>query len=314
MVFIYEDKLESSLTRFFVNAYTGKMNGEVPDYLVFADGASNLLASLINSQCLFPHEMFVVFVDVPPDNAVAVDTYNCLTIYAQNFVGSVWVIPIICAEYYLLKSVNNLSREIHLSNELYKKCLEVLPFDAFFEEHPEFGETPKNFEKLCKLYTYKYARGCFQTNVSDPKYFTVDCKCDTSLDSCTEQTLREKSISFVRCYPIYYPILTSESGVLTGNVPLELISEECFKFCESNIDKFIKERNTNKKRTMIPLYSLVDYKSYVNAYNIWLKGPMKRIKKQKKYDFTELDDHLSSEDKFIIDIRKFPIKIRKLKI
>ena len=112
------------------------------------------------------------------------------------------VLPIICAEFYILKllSKNKMitdetKADIAFNFELYDEVLqsnEVTDLDVKF---------CKNFEKYCKLVTMKWVKECAKTNGTQ-EYYTESCVCNTLKDnSCESYGLIQKAIDYVSQYP-----------------------------------------------------------------------------------------------------------------
>jgi hypothetical protein len=201
--FLFEDKKKQLLSIFYERSYSKN----VADTFHYANGNSKI-ADYIDDN--FSEEDFIcIFLDLAPGNRDIRNIYRQLTRKRQTYKNLV-VIPIICREYYYLKSLENTSCIVQ--DNWYRTCINLEPActtkPSIFETESEDREYHK-FEGLCKLVTRKALRRCATTNISlngaerHRPYLYGDCICD-SIDrvaECNIDTLREKSNRFVAAFP-----------------------------------------------------------------------------------------------------------------
>jgi len=97
--FIIEDNPDMSISKLIK---ANKFNG---DSFIFSSGNNNLFGTL--STIYNTDDRFYIFYDLSPDNNVLISKYSVLINQIENeisnFNDNVWVIPIICTEYIVLK-------------------------------------------------------------------------------------------------------------------------------------------------------------------------------------------------------------------
>ena len=213
MIYVFEDKREDVLSEFFRKAYPE----DVSERFVYTNGNGAIL-SKVEQLLNCTHEIIVVFLDFYPTNNSITKIYSRLHYESRKNDNRVIVLPIVCAEFYLLKFLdkNNMitdkrKADIVLNFELFD---DVLRSNDFTEIDIKFCTT---FEKYCKLVTMKWVEDCAKTNKTQ-EYYTENCKCETLSNSdCISYELEQKSIDYIGQYP-YVPKSTYDNEVEDSDV------------------------------------------------------------------------------------------------
>lgn len=148
----------------------------------------------------------VIYLDIVPDNARLYAVYDRLRKLNIELDRDVHIIPIACAEFAFICSVQNLVGPIWSSEGL----TEILSKDLLYEEsslaRKHSSKRSSSFERVCKLFCeYGLNFDCCSVpdgdsaKSADKPYFSGDCKC---YGCRTRLSLQEKSDLFVSQYPI----------------------------------------------------------------------------------------------------------------
>ena len=104
------------------------------------------------------------------------------------------VMPIVCSEYYLVKSLVNQNMINVPEVEKIDQPSKII--DAFITSDID-RKYCKNFEKMYKLVLKKYCNNCTNTAKENQLYYTCDCECT---DCTCRKTLIEKSVELLQEY------------------------------------------------------------------------------------------------------------------
>ena len=196
MIYVFEDRADDLLSELFMSAYS-KCS------FVYTRGNGNLVDKIVellqNS-----NDTIMVFLDTIPDNKNTINVYNNLRRVSRKNNFRVFVMPIVCAEYYFIQSLSNNMFISHLGvdickNKGYWKNSELIEdMDKHFV---------KNFEKFCKLILLKNVKDCAKHSRKDNIFYGIyyqnDCLCDYSDNSCKKFPKVEKAVNFVHQYPVF---------------------------------------------------------------------------------------------------------------
>lgn len=202
MIYLFEDDENTSSSRLFRFAYG---NERTKDF-IYSFGNGKMLSkceSLLRSS----DEDIVAFVDMSPDNVELRKIYNKLARIAKKFVksdGSVrlHVIPIICAEYYMIKLLDVVGLLSSTFIDIDKCEDNSVDIDRLRKD--ACSEIIKNYEKYCKDVLKIKAADCAKSNsIRKDKYnkfYDLDCECESCRMNCYGMILREKSVNLLKQY------------------------------------------------------------------------------------------------------------------
>ena len=205
MKYIFEDSKESPLSELFT--YTFKK--EVFDDIIFTDGNSNIVKYVENALKDYPDEILVVFLDLVPAHSGIWAIYDILSSISIENNYKVIVIPIVCFEYYFIKSVEN--DGLFYDKESLDICCNKKPFFnapiIMSESHRRYCTT---FERYCKAMFRRRLAMCIRSDEYLPNnsrqdyynnYFYVDCNSSEGFYFCKEKPLIEKSERYLKEFP-----------------------------------------------------------------------------------------------------------------
>lgn len=209
MKFIFEDDPEDIISQFFMSAYPK----DVAKKFIYAVGNAKIEHTIKKELNEESQEEIVVFLDMTPDNLHTIDIYRKLRILSINYSYKVIVLPLMCSEYYLIKSlyestpwviVDDTGIEICVNKDVWRKS-DLLRSSRDIE-------FCSNFEKYCKLiliksvlncarHTGKYRGNRIGTYTKKEyeswygMYYRIDCAAH-----CNKKQL-DKAKSFLQQYP-----------------------------------------------------------------------------------------------------------------
>ena len=195
MIFVFEDMESDLLSKLFMSAYS-------KNSFIYANGNGNII-NRVTDLLENSGDIIIVYLDTIPDNKDTIDIYSNLKRLSRKNDFRIIVMPIVCAEYYFIKSLPDFSFVSHLGldvcrNKSYWK-------DSSLVEDSDRKFT-RNFEKFCKLILLKCVKNCIRRSRYDNNlygfYYTLDCFCSKSEDNCKEINIVDKAISYVKQYPI----------------------------------------------------------------------------------------------------------------
>ena len=207
MIYIFEDKADDLTSLLFKAGY----DKDTASKFIYAGGNGNLLKEAENQLCHAQEaEKVCVFLDMVPDNKELHKIYSNLRRLCRQYTYRLIVMPIVCAEYYLIKSLSNepvmkskVGVDICINKEVY--------FSSPLIETNDDKKFCKTFEKYCKLILLKnmencakHSRGENEENIMYGVYYTSDCICNRSMDNCVHKSLLDKALNFLQNYP-YMP-------------------------------------------------------------------------------------------------------------
>lgn len=201
MKYIFEDDERDILSIFFRQAYPTTQSSN----FIYARGNCNL-EDKIKNELENNNEHILVFMDMVPGNRELIKCYNKYKKLSRDNNFRVIVLPIICAEYYLIKALkdtpalsNSCGVDICINKEVY--------FNSPVITDARDRNYCKNFEKYCKLILMKNTKYCAThsgktTNEFYGAYYTKDCICKFKDAACKkEHTVLEKAINYIKQYP-----------------------------------------------------------------------------------------------------------------
>ncbi len=247
-VFIFEDSILTPSSALLKASYNG---GNIH----FSEGCSNMqskLEAVYNSE-----DEFYIFYDVPPNNSVAVDSYTNLC--EELFIyGNVYVIPIICIEYYILKMF------IKYNYGNFKKSIidlvDNLVKDFNANGIIEMNKLPSDYIKASLERVYKHILDeqnaqCFRNHnrydehgniIEDKvlgKFYKEDCDCERKYCrlNCTDSV----SLKAERLYtslPVFdvdnieYRALLESYDIFTRDITIDEVLDNCQQLLDEICD------------------------------------------------------------------------------
>ena len=105
--------------------------------------------------------------DLVPGNSSIVATYRNLKAVCKAYVNRAIVIPVVCMEYYFIKSIAAVNITLFKDHKIVTDCIEKKTFfeSALIETREDFDYC-KYFERFCKL-IIKNVRDCIKTTSSN---------------------------------------------------------------------------------------------------------------------------------------------------
>lgn len=151
MRYIFEDKKEDLISRFYRSAFREDFS---ENYFIYAGGAGNLEDKMMDTIQKYKKEDILIFMDMPPGNREVRKIYIQLKALIKKEGYPVLIIPIVCAEYYLINSLVELG--VVPKNTNIKICTEIDLFkkSTLYENENE-RKRFNNFERYCKFILIK---------------------------------------------------------------------------------------------------------------------------------------------------------------
>lgn len=207
-MYIFEDKKDDILSVLFRKAYPD----EIAEDFVYAGGAGNIVKLVEKSLIDCPYDILYIFMDVVVDNPETVRIYKKLCSLSRAHSFRVIVFPLVCAEYYFIKSISGHLELFKVPVDL-KTCVNKLFYrDSPLIENDEDKKFVTSFEKYCKLILKKdsyvldcirHSRGGNSTNLKYGLYYSRDCLCTLSEERCAVKTILHKSFELLAQYPCF---------------------------------------------------------------------------------------------------------------
>ena len=102
MLFVFEDNKSKALSKLYCLGYPESVSKN----FIFAGGSGNLEKKIRNN--IDNTDFMIVFIDIVPDNELAISKfYDLIELETKEFFGKLFILPIVCAEYYFIKSVSS---------------------------------------------------------------------------------------------------------------------------------------------------------------------------------------------------------------
>lgn len=201
MKYIFEDKESDYLSKLFRGAYPNSVTRN----FCYSNGNGQLVSKTISF--LDNEDLLFVFLDTVPANSDIILIYEELCDISRDNNFKVIVFPIVCAEYYFIKSISNYEH-IVVDNDTVRLCVNK---EFFFDcdlllKDSKSASFARNFERFCKIVMKNKSvlASCLHLQENgEIKFFNSDCLCDCYIDSCINISLRQKSLNFVKEYPCF---------------------------------------------------------------------------------------------------------------
>jgi hypothetical protein len=218
MVIVFEDKKTSGISRLIERAYLAD------EYkLYFAGGNENILNVLGNER-----GDGIVYVDVVPDKPSTINAFN--KVYSGVKGSGLYVIPIPCIEYYMIKTFCDTSKP-------ETRCLmEGGNYRLNKKNSNGKALATNDLETYCKSVLKNY-RGCYRKKGNFYKY---DCFCPNIEDKtdCHEMSITEKGCRLVCSLPVFAD-MKNNSFINIGKVDIKEKEQICRREYYSLAQKFL---------------------------------------------------------------------------
>ena len=183
MYYVFEDEETQGISQLILTAYKDEARAKIK----FSSGRGNLLR-LAGKLIRETGDSVCAFVDLVPDGKDTVDSFRKLLCFEAENRDKFIVIPIICIEYYLIKSIAN--SDVSLDSEEISRCLSICNYTESRLVHNNWTGT---FEKYCKKVVDSAFKRCLRhrdkiLNTKVNCYYTrCDCPCNIGYqsDGCT---------------------------------------------------------------------------------------------------------------------------------
>ncbi len=199
MIYIFEDHPEADISLLFKSAY----NEKTIESFIYAKGNGNLIDK-VNSCLLNTVDMIIVFMDTIPGNKDCYSIYKELSHISKKANNRVVVLPIICAEYYMIQSIQHTN--LFIDTLEVERCINKIPhITSNLMKYTDKAKFCKNFEKYCKyILKYNTAKDCLKpynkSSDVNGEYYKEACTCQVSTSDCLQTSLSEKAMNLLTCY------------------------------------------------------------------------------------------------------------------
>ena len=216
MIYVFEDHEEDIISKFFRKAYPDSISKA----FIYAKGNAQV-GKIVDNLLQTTNDIIVVYLDTIPGNKHTAKIYSELSKKSQLAQYRVIVLPVICMEYYLVKS---------LKDSQVMKCLtgvdicinKDLYFNSALLTTTDDKKFVKNFEKYCKLILIKNLKKCAAhsgklTEQCYGIYYSNDCTCQFIELDCEKEELKTKIhryLSQFDCVPT--------NSIIAGGKPLSM--------------------------------------------------------------------------------------------
>ena len=217
MRYIFEDDNRDIFSKMFQKAFSE----ETLKNITYAQGNSKI-QSVVEDMLMKTSEDIIVYMDLIPDNKCTVMLYRDLRRISMRNKYRVIVLPMICME----KTIVKLLRSYRVINDEYETNIVENILDwrksriITTEQDKEFV---RNFEKYCKLVIMKLPYDCAKKgSVHDKsikyKFYTDDCKCGHSVNTCIDALLGDKVRDLLFLMPCFPRVDTSKTQMLAESI------------------------------------------------------------------------------------------------
>lgn len=203
MYYLFEDNRDDALSKLFMAAYPE----DVRNKFIYVGGSSKLFGKA--DELLNLGETVAVYMDMPPGNTDIRKIYEKLLKLSRKpeNVGRMFLFPIICAEFYFIKSLMGSGHIIE--NDDVSICVNKLDFTkSSIYNDPVKSKRCTGFEPYCKLILLNYVDDCIKhsrnvdgSNARYGKYYEEPCLCSIPMCKCNKSiSLIHKSIKLLMQY------------------------------------------------------------------------------------------------------------------
>lgn len=249
MIYIFEDNSDADISVLYKKAY----DKDIIHKFVYAEGNGRIKEN-VNNYLSITSEKIVVFMDTIPGNKDCFRIYSELSYISRNNNYRVVVLPIICAEYYMIKSIKN--KQLFIDKEEVDNCINKHPHIlSKLLKYPDKAKYCRNFEKYCKyILKYNVNSDCLKPYSKEKdingEYYRKDCECEKFDFKCKESSLLNKAVNLL----IEYKYVPSGSGIQAVK---DLTEEELWDVHKILVDEY---------NQFVDVYKAADEDSFNNKY------------------------------------------------
>ena len=205
MLYLFEDDSRDILSKLYMEAYPEKMRRN----FIYVRGNGELYKTAKN---YLQYSDIAVFIDMVPDNDTCREIYIDLVGLSKdkNIKNRLLIFPIVCSEFYMIKSLYKYTQYIDKHHADVNICLNKGDYRKS-SIYIHKGKPCKSFEKYCKAVLIRHVTDCVKhtsrfddgtTNEKYGLYYCEDCLCDKSSDTCEVKGLKKKAIELLSVYDI----------------------------------------------------------------------------------------------------------------
>lgn len=224
MIYIFEDNENADISVLFKEAYR-EYNRNLK--FIYVMGNGRLYSEAKKQLELCNNEEVAVYMDMIPCNPDCAKIFRELSKLSRKNNYRVIIMPIVCAEYYMIKSLEDKD----FINDEHIKCInKEQHFKSDLLKNDNYAaKYCKNFEKYCK-YILKFTskRDCIKPMNVDKKirgeYYRQDCLCSKPDNECKSLSLINKSLALLSQYQ-YVPALTGRVTSDAWEIHRKLVEE-----------------------------------------------------------------------------------------
>lgn len=199
MRYFFEDREGSALSEFLRIPY-----GKRED-IVFTEGSGNL-ETYVGKHLESPENTAVVYLDTMPNNLSTADIYTELACLSRAANYRCVVIPIVCVEYYFLRSLtgSTVVKDKHLVDLCVSKNYYLNESSLKTHSIKSYDTFERFCKMVCEYSLYRCASIRRTGKLSKSHHYTNDhCPCCGKDSACVEpdKLLLEKASKFVSMFP-----------------------------------------------------------------------------------------------------------------
>lgn len=175
MVCILEDNENALLSKLFRCGYDDTSN------IIYAEGNANIKSKVI--EYLDKNEYVICLMDLVPGVKEIANIFKDLGRVSKKYGFKLIVIPIVCSEYYLLKSIRS----------------DLMDLETYIRNIQSVKDNSKSYEYYCKQFIRNNVRDCISLSSNNNQkygfYYEKEFCCDE------QHSLIDKSLALLREYP-----------------------------------------------------------------------------------------------------------------
>jgi hypothetical protein len=214
--YVFEDKSGCAFERLIKSVYPDNVAARIE----FRGNNSRAISKC--EQLLIDGEYVCLYMDMPPGNQSIIEMYNNKVLeLSRRYSGHFIVIPVICSEYLILKTIMNDKNLLTNNDAVYSisVCGNYLKSPVYKDEK-DLEKYP-TAEKCCKLILKREAKDCvtnlkrllnvntgkYENNKMYEKFYDINCDktCTNSNENCmiVEKSIKAKRVLLeLRAFPV----------------------------------------------------------------------------------------------------------------
>lgn len=237
-----------SISKLLLESSSGKSS-------IFSAGCDKIAATLLANYN--KNDTFYIFYDLSPNNKETVDGYTNLVEFVECY-DNVYVFPIICIEYIVLKILDRYNCLLPNKNtkDLVDGIIKDFDWDKVSTQHKMDTYIGSSLEHACKHILNSQRMRCMlnvntleSNNTVNGKYYLSNCDCDRKfckLNCCDSRTLKAERLTLtlpichvndVNQYALWYSL-----GIVVNNTSIVEVLENIQTFYNKICDSMKLER------------------------------------------------------------------------